>query len=182
MQTSDLAVLKVMSAKNPRSSARIAEKMGLTPFQITARLASMEKRGLVKRDDKKWLRLVSVDEAAAMAEKSKRTSEASRGTIIVDAADATARRDAGVRTIRHAKGWTFRHFWSTGDQRILVFTSPKNNHYVYAEPSETADLLIDYRDRNIGLIRMKKFAPGSNAYRRLYRERGRELAALGYIS
>lgn len=181
MQTNDLQVLMVMSAKNPRSSARIAEKMGLTPFQITARLASMEKRGLVKRVEKSWVRLVSVDQATAMAEKNKSSVEASRGTIIVNIEDATARRDVGVPILKHAKGWTFKSFWSGGDQRVQVFTTPKGNHFVYADPSESADLLIDYRDRNIGLIRMKKFATGSNVYRRLTKERGRELSELGYI-
>lgn len=181
MQTNDLQVLGVMSAKNPRSSAKIANKLGLTPFQITARLASMEKRGLVRRVEKMWLRIVSLDEANTMAEKSKTTIESSRGTIIVSTQDATARRDAKAPVLKHAKGWRFKSFWSSGDNRIQIFTNPKGEHFVYAEPSEQADLLIDYRDRDLGLIRMKRFTETSVIYKRLAKERGRELAALGYL-
>lgn len=182
MQTNDLQVLGAMSAKNPRTSAHIAEKLGITPFQITARLASMEKRGLAQRVDKKWLRIVSVDEAKAMAEKSKRSAESSRGTIIVDMQDAVARRDSNVPILPNARGWKLRTFWSTGDQRIQVFTTVEGEHFVYAEPSEPADTLVDYRAQNIGLIRLRKFDTNSALYRRLYRERGRELAEFGYIS
>jgi hypothetical protein len=59
--TSDLKVLQAIDTLNQAagqeqaySSAEIAEAMGLTPFQVTARLKGMEGRELVARDEGYW--------------------------------------------------------------------------------------------------------------------------------
>lgn len=184
METNDIQVLQVLSHKKGQTSARVAERLGLTPFQITARLKSMENRGLAKRTDgKDWIRLLTVEDAKKMQEQNKRTATESRRTIAVDTDEATLRRDAKAPIIKHAKGWSYRYFWSSGNNRVLVFTTPNGKgHYTYAEPSEAADLLIDYRDKSIGMIRMKKFNKSSIVYRRLDRERGRDLESQGYPS
>ena len=180
MQTNDLQVLQVLSSKKAQTSARVAEKLGLTPFQITARLASMEKRGLTKRSDDKsgWLRLLSVEEAKNLQVDKTKTGR----SLVVDTDAATLRRDSKTDSVNNTRGWTFRYFWMSGDHRVIVFTTPNNQHYTYAEPSEPADLLVDFRERKIGMIRLRSFNKQSSVYRRLYRERGRELESMGYSS
>lgn len=179
MQTSDLQVLQVMSAKKGMTSARIAEKLSLTPFQITARLASMEKRGLTKRADGLWVKLMTVEQAKGLQIDKTKTD---RRSLIVNADDATLRRDTKAATVTHTRGWKHRYFWMSGDRRVIVFTTLDGKHYTYAEPSEPADLLVDFRERKIGVVRLHKFDSSSAIYRRLYKEQGRALTDLGFAA
>lgn len=81
--TTDLAVLQVMAKKGALASITIATLMGLTVFQITARLKGMQGRGFLARD-KEGLWLVAPQGAAELANPSPSVSGVSKTMRIMD--------------------------------------------------------------------------------------------------
>jgi hypothetical protein len=135
--TNDVQVLGIMQEKKARSSAKIANALGLTPFQITARLKSMEKRGLVARTESgKWYRLLTPEQAKAVQPAPKAGGTSSpRLTLVV--------KDDKVPRIRSCAGWA-RQFKFVGDTRMLIVADPADGQrYVQASPHEEAHLVFE---------------------------------------
>jgi len=163
--TDDVAVLKKMKFKKPITSAKLAAALGLTVFQITARLASMEKRRLVKRtkDRSNWLKLRKWHEVQReQAEESKK--KAIRVAAWKAGIPPQAATDEGVPRIEDTHGWTGRYMPYADDRYVFVFTDPHTtNQYIRAHFSEKADIIRDFRD--LPSVRLVKFDKKNRLFR-----------------
>lgn len=146
--TDDVSVLKKMDRKIPRSSKKIAALMGLeSVFQITARLKSMEQRGLIKRSSSgKWLKVKSWKAVQQEQEQALREKEERKRALLAGEGGPRRVSDRGVPKV-NTRGWemmeipTRRVPVHTTDY-LKVFTSPKTGKsYVYAEPTEKAKFI-----------------------------------------
>jgi hypothetical protein len=123
------------------TSNRIAEKLGLEVFQITARLAAMEKRGVTRRtEDGRW-RLTKDGWALVHGP---RPAEIVR---VKTANGAVAIDDSHVPEVRSSPEWKVDYVWyGPHRMRLDVFTDPSGQKYVVATDSEPADLILRLRE------------------------------------
>lgn len=162
--TNDVQVLKKLSFKASLTSAEVAGLLGLTPFQVTARLKSMEKRALVKRDQAgKWLKLRKWHEVQAEQEQAHQ-QKALRKAAWVAGLPPQAVTDEGVPHIDNTRGWRARYTPYADDRWVLVFMDPSTGtEYIRAHFAEKADLIRDFKD--LPPARLVKFHKGNRFFR-----------------
>lgn len=162
--TNDVQVLKKLSFKVSLTSAEVASLLGLTPFQVTARLKSMEKRALVKRDKVgKWLKLRKWHEVQAEQEQ-EAVQKKARRAVWVAGLPPQAVVDDGVPHIEDTHGWRARYTPYADDRWVLVFMDPKTGtEYIRAHFAEKADLIRTFRD--LPPVRLVKFHKGNRFFR-----------------
>jgi hypothetical protein len=118
--------------------------LGVTVFQITARLAAMEKRGIIKRTQSgKWRlsregwRLTGLPRPAE--------------TIRVPTEGGSYRPDdSDVPRVRTHDGWRIRHvrtdaFNRKKERRHILYIDPEGDFFTQALSQEPADLIITYK-------------------------------------
>lgn len=129
-------------------TAAIAAKCGFTSFQITARLASMERRGLIRRVQfGRWSRLVDVKGSESV------TFERGKVVMTTDPMNTIRGRDKGVTMVKSCRG--SKMFWGKNkDSGILFFRMADGLDYRRAQESEDADMIADYRDSGLGIVRL----------------------------
>jgi len=161
--TNDVQVLKKLSFKQGLRSAEVADLLGLTPFQVTARLKSMEKRELVKRDKKgNWLKVVSWKDAQAQQEQAAQ-AKAVRVAAWKAGLPPQGASDEGVPHLSSTVGWTGRYTPYAEDRWLIVFKSPDGVEYIRAHVSERADVIRDIE--GLPSVRLVRYAKGHRMYR-----------------
>lgn len=168
--TNDYDVLQKMGDRT-RTSAKIAERLGITVFQITARLKGMEKRGLAEHlPDGKWrasekgLKMAAgprpVEKSRSLGERVYRTPTGGLYTPGGSAAEPVD--DSGAIHADHCRGWKIKYKWvgPGGMIRKDIFIDTEGNHWVHARPNQPAELVL-MTERMAGLspvrlVRRKK--------------------------
>jgi len=154
--TTDWSVANALSAvkkSKPMSANEVAELMGLTPFQITARLKGMEGRKLVCRQDGLW---VLTDTGIALG---KGTEPAAPPKVVrirmPGQAAVPLPDDKRVPHVASDASWSLYYIWHGTDpekiKRIDVFMDSEGVEYVKAHPMETADLIMTFHHKTEGL-------------------------------
>jgi len=132
----------LLKTSKPKFSNQIAAKMGLTVFQITARLKGMELRRLMIRNDQgAWSlteagQLLGTGPEPALPERRPRRTG---GTGAV-----SLPQDEGVRRVRSTAGSRVRFIWDHGN-RIDIFTDRKGRQWVKCHPMESATLIREFK-------------------------------------
>jgi hypothetical protein len=164
--TDKQVIAALLKQKKSLDATGVAKLFGLTPFQITARLKSLEKRTLLQRDKAgKWL-VVRGDRTDAFlkAPEEVRHVGTSRAKAFVGPDDSQVPRIKGAGKSR---GWFY--IWrgthtlnANGDPVDCdkggdIFVGPDNRHWIMAKPDEPAHLIIEYEQRGIDPVRLVEF-------------------------
>ena len=189
--TTDWQVCKAMRGDPPDvyawKSNEVAEVLGLTVFQITARLKAMSGRQLVAREMEYWqltdLGVHCADgpeppkkEKVPLGDRVYRTPTG--GVYSPGGPRKTVPEDPGALRLPRGgtKGWRMRYAYGpknpkTGfaDIEFEVFIDLDGNQYVRAEPFETADVLVECPVTTMRLCKMNGYTAKEktmdNAYR-----------------
>lgn len=147
--TDDVSVLQKWpkdKKKNPAkcTSAKVAESIGVTVFQITARLKGMEGRGLLVRENGLWMMTQQGEEVRdnppqSLARKTSASRPAPMAVVVFD--DSKAPRITPEE--RRKQGWTNEKVWVDGKARTIN-VSPKGVKYAECKPHEAADLIFEW--------------------------------------
>jgi hypothetical protein len=164
---SDVSVLKAMSKVNALTSRKIAAIMNVSVFQITARLASMEKRKMVARRNGAWVRLKRWQDI----EKMEMDKIAYENALKKLKAEAKARGtpepkviDDDVPQMLVTTGWTMREYPYNSRDYVTVFHDPETGtDYVHAESTQRADLIRVMMD-GIPNVRLVEFTKGNKKF------------------
>lgn len=168
MMIPDSTVLAALDPKKPRLVAKISRLTGIHPFKLTARLASLAKRGLAiyNRDDKTWLRGYEGDIPPE----------------VKDVGDARDRQLPHLKA-RNMKHWSYR-VHCTPNKQVTCAISPKTGkEYIPCESSrEKADLIIDCEIHGIRPGRWKLLKPRKKTKAERAHEKKREWAKREYAN
>lgn len=150
----DIRLLKVMKEAISIPSGAIAEKVGLEVFQITARLKSMEKRGLVQRNERgHWHRTPAGTEYHGAPP----AQPAANVRITTRTRGAPAAYDRGVPIVRSCRDWRIDYLPTRDHHQVTVFTDTEGIEWIEAEISEQAHLIFKSRITGLGNTRLRRF-------------------------
>ena len=171
--TTDASVIEALGRK-AMTSAGLAAKMKLHVFQVTARLKSMERRGLAARNQKgEWLKGGEADEFMKQplevrnppAEKRKASPPPNGGKPD----------DSRVPVIHDMREWKLEYEWchhlKSGEERIDVYFDANGTKWTRAHWEEKAELVFQTaKYRGISPLRLVHYE-GSVNERRIGRDR-----------
>lgn len=152
----------LLKTSKPRFSSEIAAKMGLTVFQITARLKGMELRRLMVRNDQgAWSltedgRTLGAGPEPPPVEHTPRRREGFGAVSLPQ--------DDGVRRVHSTKGSRVRYLWDHGN-RVDIFTDRKGRQWVRCHPMETAALIREFKN-GLPSVRLRPLS-GSSVERKV---------------
>lgn len=166
--TSDRGVLSVLvKSKKSLKSAEIAKAMGITVFQITARLKGMEKRLLVAREKASgnWLatsagkeRLDDMEsgryQPPKVATPNFRRHMIAERDRAMEAVIAEEEKSGQVPVFYSMRGWKLRYEWH-GSERVDIFTAPDGMEFVIAQPGDRADIIRKYKQGGLSPTRLR---------------------------
>jgi hypothetical protein len=126
------------------SSIRIAAKLGLIVQQITARLAAMEKRGIVRRTKSgDW----SLTREGWRLTGLPRPAETVR---VATAGGGYRPDDSAVPRVQEHRDWRIKHLrinrFSKREERHILYIASNDQYYTKALDHEPADLIFTYKD------------------------------------
>lgn len=140
--------------KRARSSASIAQVLGLpAPFAITARLASLKKRGAIELANTNkgnvWRLLPDADKMAS----------APRDTPSLGGLSFS---DSRLPVVYTAAGWGCRSVWDGQRQALIHIDAASGLEYIAAEANQSADLIYRH-DETLGSFRLRLLTPEREA-------------------
>lgn len=139
-QITDTQLLDTLRKKN-RTSAQIATALGLpAPFAITARLASLQKRGAIRllQDTRKWQILEDADTMAS------RSSDAPLSAF-----------DERLPRLFSGAGWGRRYVWDGQRMAIVHIDGGEGIEYIGANAGQSADLIY-WSDPSLPPFRLRR--------------------------
>jgi hypothetical protein len=132
MTDKESKLCSLLRKQGPMVSSKLADLAGLLVFQITATLASLEKRGIISRNDKKW-QFVGMTESETPVPSSK----------------------AVKLPVGATKGWKIR-YRTIGGYGISVFVDPDTNKQYVNCPIAQAELVVTPKISEFGQIFLRE--------------------------
>lgn len=172
--TNDLKVLLAIQDANSSaemecmwSAKEVAEMLDLTPFQITARLAAMEKRGLMAREEGDWY----ITEAGhAYVENppppkksiipGQKVYRTPTGGMYTPGASVVYQEelDKGVERVPSCPGWKMKYQYAKkgfhqkmAEIEATIFIDTEGEQWIECRPDQKADLIVGPGPRTQGL-------------------------------